>query len=105
MQRGRVVLGGGALGPVGGRRRGAVRQAARRHALADARVHARARHLEAAQLAQREGSHVQQAAVGAAQLLQQHLRRQRRQGRYYFANVGGYNCKLPYWICDSRVTI
>lgn len=42
-------------------------------ALPDAGVHPGPRDLQPPQLAQREGSHIQQAAVGAAQLLKQHL--------------------------------
>lgn len=74
MQRDRVIFGCGALWTVGGGGGGAVRQAPRGHALPDARVDAGARHFEPSQLPQREGGDVQQAAVGAAQLLEQHLR-------------------------------
>lgn len=77
VQGGRVVFGRGALRSVGGGSGGAVRQAPSGHALPDARVHPGPRHLQPPQLAQREGSHVQQAAVGAAQLLKQHLAKER----------------------------
>lgn len=70
-----MVFGSRALRSVGGRSGGAVRQASGGHALPDAGVHPGPRHLQPTQLSQREGSHVQQAAVGAAQLLEQHLNR------------------------------
>lgn len=76
MQRHRVIFGSGALRPVGGWSGGAVRQASGGHALADARVHPGPRHFQPSQLTQWEGRHVEQAAVGAAQLLKQHLHRE-----------------------------
>ncbi len=75
VQGDRVVFRSGTLRSVGWRRGAAVRQASRGHALPDAWVNPGAWHLQAAQLAQREGSDVQQAAVGATQLLKQHLNR------------------------------
>jgi len=73
VQGDRVVLRGGALRSVGGRSGGAVRHAPGGHALPDAGVHPGPRHLQSPQRAQREGNHIQQAAVGATQLLKQHL--------------------------------
>lgn len=66
VQGSRVVFGSGALRSVGGGSGGAVRQAPGGNALPDARVHPGARHLQAAQLSQRERRHVQEAAAGAA---------------------------------------
>lgn len=99
-----VVFGRGALRSVGRWSGGTMRQASGGDALPDARVHSGARHLQTAQLAQWEGSHVQQAAVGAAQLLKQHLDReiqtltQTADNSQYFMiyNLGG-KVSLPEW--------
>lgn len=120
MQRGGVIFRSGALRSLSRSSGGAVQKAPSDHTFPDARVHAGARHFQPSQLTQWVRSHVQQAAVGATELLKQHLGKEdgmithtttyvpngsRLGGRVFVTWVGGMSWKGTLPLTSSQATI